>query len=75
MEFLIGISLFLNIFLLVAVGLLVNSLQTEKKDLLDRLMAKDYKEYATFKHINETHPEPKVSIFDNDVYNDVYPVT
>jgi len=34
MEILIAISLFLNIFLLVSVGLLVKSLQTEKKDLL-----------------------------------------
>lgn len=68
MEILIGISLFLNIFLLVSVGLLINSLQTEKKDLLNRLMAKDYKEYAVFEARKE-EPEHKL-----EPPQDVFPV-
>jgi len=62
MEILIGISTLLNFFLLFACGLMINSLQNEKKDLLDRLMAKDYKEYATFEHLKsakQAEEEPK----------------
>ncbi len=70
MEILIAISLFLNIFLLVAAGLLINSLQTEKKDLLNRLMAKDYKEYAVFEARKET-PEQDYTIIPPQ---DVFPV-
>jgi hypothetical protein len=70
MEILIAISLFLNIFLLVSVGLLINSLQTEKKDLLNRLMAKDYKEYAVFEARKET-PEQDYTIIPPQ---DVFPV-
>lgn len=56
MEFLLGISLFLNIFILFAVGCLINSLQEEKKDILNRLMAKDYHEYAVFEERKEVKP-------------------
>jgi hypothetical protein len=59
MEFLLGISLFLNIFILFAVGCLVNSLQEEKKDILNRLMAKDYHEYAVFEASKE-EPKPLI---------------
>jgi hypothetical protein len=71
MEILIAISLFLNIFLLVSVGLLVNSLQTEKKDLLNRLMAKDYNEYALFeerKVIAENTKDKNEILIDQDVF-------
>lgn len=68
MEILIAISLFLNIFLLIAVGLLVNSLQTEKKDLLNRLMAKDYKEYAVFEARKEEFKQEPVITEPQDVF-------
>jgi hypothetical protein len=48
MEFLLGISLFINLALMFACGCLINSEKDEKRDLLNRLMAKDYKEYAVF---------------------------
>jgi hypothetical protein len=64
MEFLLGISLFLNIFILFAVGCLVNSLQEEKKDILNRLMAKDYHEYAVFEANKEVRTEHKPLIED-----------
>lgn len=70
MEILIAISLFLNIFLLVAVGLLINSLQNEKKDLLNRLMAKDYKEYAVFEARKE-EPQQEYTL---EYPKDVFPV-
>ncbi len=68
MEILIAISLFLNIFLLIAVGLLVNLLQTEKKDLLNRLMAKDYKEYAVFEARKEELKQEPVITEPQDVF-------
>ena len=70
MEILIAISLFLNIFLLVSVGLLINSLQNEKKDLLNRLMAKDYKEYAVF----EARKEGPKQEYTLEYPKDVFPV-
>ena len=70
MEMLIAISLFLNIFLLVSVGLLINSLQNEKKDLLNRLMAKDYKEYAVF----EARKEGPQQEYTLEYPKDVFPV-
>jgi hypothetical protein len=68
MEFLLGVSLVLNLVIVGFCIFLVKEEKKEKGDLLNRLMAKDYKEYATFKHINKPTPEPKVSIFDTDVY-------
>lgn len=69
MEILIGISVLFNIFIVIMCYFLINSIQVEKKDLLNRLMAKNYQEYATFKHIEETPKEtPVTSIFDEGVY-------
>lgn len=72
MEFLLGVSLFLNIFILFAVGCLVNSLQEEKKDLMNRIMAKDYNEYSTVELRKEKKKEIKITDEDLNAEKDVY---
>ena len=47
------VSLLLNLVIICVCGFLVKVEKMEKEDLLNRLMARDYREYATFKHVEE----------------------
>jgi hypothetical protein len=57
MEILLGIALFIVIAEGFAFGLLLNAERKEKSDLLNRLMAKDYREYSQVEHIKVVEAE------------------
>lgn len=71
------------IFLIVVIGIfvghylftqkLVDTIQNEKNDLLNRLMAKDYKEYAVFEH-NKSVVEIEKNSKNIMEQQDVFPV-
>ena len=49
----------------------IEALRSDNKDLLNRLMAKDYKEYATFEHVKsvaEVETVAKTIMNDQDVF-------
>lgn len=48
MEFLLGLSLIANIFVVIFCITLIKDERKDRQDLLNRLMANDYKEYAVF---------------------------
>lgn len=56
MEFLLGVSLFTNVIVLTFVYLFIREERKEKKDLLNRVMAKDYHQYACFEEHKEVKP-------------------
>lgn len=72
MEFLLGISLFVNVVIFIGFGVFINAerkiFNKEKSDLLNRVMAKDYKEYAVF----EAHKEEQRDVLAPP--QDVFPV-
>ena len=57
---------------LITTNKIVNGIRDEKKDLLNRLMAKDYKEYAVFEHNKDVlkveSVAQKIMKPDQDVY-------
>lgn len=78
MEVLFGIVVVMFIGHIVLSIILFTSLMNERKDLLNRLMATSYKEYAVFEHNKEVvKADTKIkleTVANNLVENDVIPI-
>lgn len=72
MEFLIGTSFLINLLFAVFCLFLLKGERLEKKDLMNRLMAKDYNEYSTFELRKEKKKEIKITDEDLNAEKDVY---
>jgi hypothetical protein len=74
MEFLLGITVITSLLVVVGCFGIIRSLQNEKKDLLNRLLSKNYAEYATFETKKEENRQKPVEKKDLFADPDVYPV-
>ena len=74
MEILVVISFLFNIIVCGWCFCVIKLFQSRENDLLNRLMAKDYKEYANYEHIKQiSEPEPPRT-FTDAAEDGVYPV-
>ena len=74
MEILLGISIIVNVLIIVDRYFTVKVEKDEKKDILNRLMCKDYKEYASIEHVKVVDNKKPVTETLNRIEQDVFPV-